>query len=158
MKIIVFSDSHGNIENMKKVIDKTLPMTDLQLYIHCGDGLMEFNMLRERYPEKRFIGVQGNNDNSDEPYDAVIDFDGYRTLITHSHRYYGDLLNIAKARDIQIVLYGHTHIRSYSYSDGVHLFNPGSIARPRDGKLSSYGVVEIRRGVLFSHGEVRKLY
>ena len=154
MKIIVFSDSHGNIDNMKKVIDKTLPMTDLQLYIHCGDGLTEFNILREKYPEKGFIGVRGNNDTSGELFDTIIDLDGYRTLITHSHRYYGDLLNIAKARDVQIVLYGHTHVRSYSYRDGVHLFNPGSTAYPRDGKSPSYGNIEIRRGVLFSHGEI----
>jgi phosphoesterase, MJ0936 family len=154
MKIIVFSDSHGNINNMKKVIDKTLPTTDL--YIHCGDGLFEFNMLSEKYPECGFIGVKGNGDMfaSAELYDMIIDIDGYRTLITHGHRYYGDLLDIAKSRDVQIVLYGHSHAREYAYRDGIYLFNPGSISLPRDGKLPSYGVIETRKGILFSHGEI----
>lgn len=153
MKIIVFSDSHGSFYNMKKVIDKTLPMTDM--YIHCGDGVDEFNDLREKYPERGFIGVRGNTDwySYTEVFDAIITVDKYRVLITHGHKY-GDLFSIAKARECNIVLSGHTHVRSERYIDGIHLFNPGSIERPRDGKPPSYGVMEVRNGILFSHGEV----
>jgi len=153
IKIIIFSDSHGNSANMKKVIENTLPTTEL--YIHCGDGIEEFNALRTSYPERGFVCVRGNSDYfvAGEVFDTVLDLDGYRTLITHGHRYV-DLLNLAKARDCKVVLSGHTHERSYEYTDGVYLFNPGSISRPRDGKAPSYGVMEIRNGILFSHGEI----
>ena len=138
---------------MKKVIENTLPTTDL--YIHCGDGIEEFNTLRGIYPERAFTGVRGNSDYfvKDEVFDIILDLDGYRTLITHGHKYY-DLLSTAKSRECKVVLSGHTHERFYEYIDGIYMFNPGSISRPRDAKPPSYGVMEIRNGILFSHGEV----
>lgn len=153
MKIIIFSDSHGSSKNLKKVIDKTLSTTDL--YIHLGDGINEFNILRENYPEKGFISVRGNCDtfSSCETDETVINFEGYRVLITHGHKY-ANIKGIAKARDADVVLSGHTHKRYYEHDNGLHIFNPGSISRPRDGKSPSYGVMEIRNGILFSHGEV----
>lgn len=154
MKIIIFSDSHGSFYNMKTVIDKTLLTTDI--YIHLGDGIEEFNMLRKRYPERGFIGVCGNCDynlySHNEIYETILTINEYRVLLMHGHKYFP--LSIAKERDVNVVLSGHTHIRSYKYTDGVHLFNPGSVLKPRDGKPPSYGLMEVRNGILFSHVNV----
>lgn len=151
MKIIIFSDSHGSINGMLRTVEKTIVSADV--YIHCGDGLKEFNILRERYPERGFIGVCGNRDLIDgEVYEIVTDLCGYRTLIVHSHY---DLLTTAKSKNCKIVLYGHSHARKCEYIDGIYLFNPGSVYNPRDGKPPSYGVMEVRNnGILFSHGDI----
>ena len=44
-----------------------------------------------------------------------------------------------RAREADIVLYGHTHIAYTGYEDGLYILNPGT-ARPAGG---SYGMVDI---------------
>ena len=59
----------------------------------------------------------------------------------------------AKENNCNIALFGHTHEKYYSYEDGLHLFNPGSIGSGYGG--ASYGVINITdKGILLSHGRL----
>src|SRR5699024_2089156 len=111
MKILIVSDTHGHERNLKKVIEK-VGQTDL--FIHLGDidGHEDYIEALAYCPVHM---VSGNNDFfSDLPREEEFQLGRYHVLITHGH-YYGvsvgtdRLKEEACSRNIDIVMYGHTH-------------------------------------------------
>ena len=98
--------------------------------------------------------------NTAAAHDTIIYVEG--NLNSAGHRYVsGDfpqnLIETAKADGADLVLFGHLHIRMDRYADGIHLFNPGSAAQPRDQFAPSYGLVDIMEsGILTAHGELQR--
>ena len=97
--------------------------------------------------------MSGNNDFfSDLPREEEIELAGRRVLVTHGH-YYGVSMDIygvvdeARSRGCEIVLFGHTHKPVAERRCGVLAINPGSLSYPRqEGRNPSYAVMEIARG------------
>lgn len=165
MKIIVFSDSHGSTYNMEKVI-KMHGSADY--FFHLGDGISEFNLLKEKYTDKVFIGVEGNMDffslfMTRSVTETTLEIEGYRFFLTHGHKYgvKGGLDNIISAgrqRQADVILYGHTHIPYSGYLNfedkPLRILCPGSIEKPFDGK-PSFGIIEIKNGnIVAFHSEL----
>ena len=49
-----------------------------------------------------------------------------------------------RSRNVDIVMFGHTHRPFLEQSDGVTLLNPGSLSYPRqEGRKGSYMIMEI---------------
>ncbi len=146
MKIVVFSDTHGLTSSSQEVVEKNL---DADLFIFLGDGENEYNFVYNNYPQKSFLGVAGNCDYySNLPDIGEFFLKGKKIVYTHGHRYsvrgsIDVLYSLAKEREADIVLFGHTHERFYSVRDGIHFLNPGSATIPRDGKGPSYAVIEL---------------
>ena len=46
MKIVIFSDSHGDAETMCGVVEKENP----DMIIYLGDGIADAEQLNEKYP------------------------------------------------------------------------------------------------------------
>jgi putative phosphoesterase len=140
------SDSHGNLQNLKKCVEKNIKS---EIFLFAGDCEAEILSLCEMYPYKDIRAVSGNNDFRPVlPQDLYIDVDGAKIFLTHGHRYhvYSGLETLcykAVSTGCNIAVFGHTHSRFMSYEDGLYLINPGSIARPRDGKPPSYGYIDI---------------
>ena len=72
--------------------------------------------------------------------------------MTHGH-YYGvsmglyGVLDEGKARECQVVLFGHTHRPVEETEEGILLLNPGSLSYPRQkGRQRSYIVMEKENG------------
>lgn len=145
MRILVLSDSHGDVNNMQYVIDRH---KDAKYIIHAGDGIEQFEDLSYLYPNKKFIMVSGNNDwGSNYPYELLTQIDKTRIFIAHGHTmgvYFSTepLYKAAVKYNAKIAIYGHTHIANVEYRDGIYIMNPGSIKRPRDGQ-KSYGFIDI---------------
>ena len=59
MRIVAFSDTHGNYSVMHKIFKKN---GSADLFIFLGDGINEYNMLKTLYIDKKIIGVHGNCD------------------------------------------------------------------------------------------------
>ncbi len=168
MKIIVISDSHGGGIYIKKVLDDH---RDADAVFFLGDGISDLFSLREKYPKLAFIGVRGNCDIGylGDMYSVgvceQITLEGKRIFACHGHTYsvkggVGTLVSAARAREADIVLFGHTHKRMDRYipEDGegraLYLINPGSIGG-RGGEGHSFCILDIRDGgVLASFGEV----
>ena len=154
MKILVFSDSHGNGKNVVEAIEKS--GVGVSLVVFLGDGLGDVEYARGKFPNLQFFEVRGNCDffANDTPKQSVLDLDGVRLLITHGDKYnvkYG-LTNITYAGaelEVNGILFGHTHIPTdrceYVNEKRIQLFNPGSIAQ------GSYGVLNISNGVLVTN-------
>ena len=87
MKILVFSDSHGESENMERAFDMH-PEADY--VFHLGDGSREFERLAAAHPEKSFTGVNGNFEDF-VSYNGVksvtLEIEGTRFFLCHGHRF-----------------------------------------------------------------------
>lgn len=140
MKIIVVSDSHGRDETLSDVL-KRYP--DADAYIHCGD----IETAPSTFPQ--LITVRGNNDMFfDYPEERIITMGSHRIYIVHSHQFMysrriEQMAKKAKEENCDIVCFGHTHVALYEECNGVHILNPGSLWRSRDGRGPSYAVMNI---------------
>lgn len=149
MRVIVVSDTHGSYEKLEFVIKRH---QDADLLIHLGDGARELLKLKEKYKSLNMGVVCGNCDPPSLPLApfSEISVSRHKIFACHGDFYYvtaglTPLLNEAKKREADIVLYGHTHKKFTGYQNSIHIMNPGSLARPRDGS-SSYGIIDINNG------------
>lgn len=167
MKILVFSDSHGNASRMSRAISMH---PDAEMIFFLGDGLREAIPAAREHSEAAFLAVRGNCDRfvsffskCDTRTEEIVSILGHRILLTHGHAYgvkggLGALIASAERQEADLVLFGHTHLRHEEYlaerEKPLRLFNPGSISLPWEGK-PSYGIVTLRDDqVLLSHGEI----
>ncbi len=157
MKILVFSDSHGNTSRMKSAIDDHLP--SCKMIIHLGDGVRDIDYVSSFYPEIPVVSLKGNGETFSRDV-RVFDECGVRFMCMHGHSY-GVKLSLDRAvyaaeeKGADILLYGHTHtakdtVVNLESGKSIRVFNPGSVGR---GYPCSYGIIEIdRRGnILTSH-------
>lgn len=152
MKLLVFSDSHGRWERMKRIIDRL----DADAVLFLGDGMRDLDRVISGYNgSAMFIAVKGNCDGYDgTPEERLLTLDGVRILMLHGHsrgvKHGREVLEAyGRINDAALILYGHTHqaeIRYVSeYDSPYYVFNPGSIGAHRyDG--ASYGYIEIIDG------------
>lgn len=138
MKVIIVSDSHGRDEALRDVLEKH---KDADAFIHCGD----IEACASDFPQ--YVIVRGNNDLFfDLPDEKILALGKHRLYITHSHQFmYSKRVELLakKAKEVgcDMVCYGHTHVAFYEIHDGVHIINPGSLWRSRDGRGPSYAIV-----------------
>lgn len=150
MRVIVFSDSHGQLAHAVRSLKEAGPV---DLIIHAGDFYLDgMNLAAEtNLPVKV---VMGNCDLHDDGLqELVLELAGHRILLVHGHAFaskhrVGKLVSRASEIGADTVVFGHSHIAGFIREDGVLLFNPGSISRPRDHDRPSYGILEIDEDVI----------
>ena len=140
MRALVFSDSHGNINNMISVIE--LNRGHAEYIFHLGDIERDIDDIRSCYPSFKVEGVCGNNDWRPQGVsELILTIGKHRVMMTHGHLYgvkhgLSRLLEKAKNEGVDVLLYGHTHIPFCHEVEGILVMNPGSISRPNDGRAS----------------------
>jgi putative phosphoesterase len=144
MKVLIVSDTHRKNENYFKVLELVKP----ELVIHCGDAEGSEYVLTEAAKCPVQI-VLGNNDFfSYLPRELELKIASYKVWVTHGHNYYVSMGNEvikreAQARDMDIVMYGHTHKPVVDRKGSVIAVNPGSLSYPRqEGRRPSYIIME----------------
>lgn len=148
MRVLVFSDSHGDVRPMERAINA---IGKFDAIIHLGDIERDVLWLAKHYPQYPLYSVLGNNDFfADREKEAVVTLDGVGIFMCHGHtrgvgRGTDNLLAAAKARGCSVALYGHTHRSDDRTEDGVLIFNPGSCTLPRE-SAPSFGILEIENG------------
>lgn len=149
MRIMALSDSHGSSSAIRNAISQHAK--DIDTVIFLGDGLREFENVKKDYPHLKFYSVTGNCDTdiTAKTFDE-IKICGTVIFFTHGHYYNvksgtSALVSAAKNAGAQIALYGHTHIPDISFSSGITVVNPGSVARSRNGE-NTYCIIELQRG------------
>ena len=135
MKILVLSDSHGNLDNMVQAVERESP----RMILHLGDCWRDGERLHDRFPEIPFHQVPGNCDfRSQEPAERLLFIRDKRVLICHGHTYgvKQSLLPAgyaAEEQNLDLFLFGHTHRPLVDMRRKTLFLNPGSIgdyARP----------------------------
>ena len=147
MKILVLSDSHGNIENMVRAVEAEQP----RMLLHLGDCWRDAEWLHDRFPDLEFHQVPGNCDfRSTEPTERLLFIEDFRVLLCHGHTYgvKQSLLRAgyeAEEQNLDLFLFGHTHSPMVDRRGKTWFLNPGSIG---DHFRPTYGVVIIEPGKL----------
>jgi len=146
MRILIVSDTHRHDQNLKEVLRGAGSIDRL---IHLGDAEGSEDYIRQIANCPVNI-VRGNNDfYCDLPREEEFTLGRYKVLITHGHYYYvslnmQEITRQAKARNMDIVMFGHTHRPLIKLEDGIAFLNPGSISYPRqEGRKPSFIIMEI---------------
>ncbi len=138
MRILVISDSHGNIANLKHVLGFAAA-SNLDAIIHCGDWDNKeavYTVVSVGIP---VYGVMGNADVNPEVYrvlaEKLVKFDPDFLKIVLADRKIGishfpDKVN--KQIDTQkfdILFHGHTHRKRNDLIENTRIVNPGALHR-----------------------------
>jgi putative phosphoesterase len=147
MRILIFSDTHGDARVMPRVV----AAEKCSLVLHLGDCVADCDALRREFPMIPVWQVAGNDFRdrlSGVQDDYTFELEGVRVFMTHGDRYGGTAETVcaaAEARGAAVALFGHTHVAATGVFGGAAFMNPGSPARPRDGR-ASYGVLTLENG------------
>jgi len=148
MKIGVVSDSHGNRFFLQKAIQK---MSEVELIFHLGDLASDGYFISEKL-KKPVVSVRGNCDFSlKAPAYQKIEVAGKSFFLTHGHLYhvqfgYDRLIYKAEEEQVDVALFGHTHMSMVFSEKGILFMNPGSTVQPRGGRPRSIGILLIQEG------------
>ena len=140
MKILVFSDSHGNPSRMESAVRTQLRFGKIDRIFFLGDGIRDFHTIERAFPSIICSGVYGNCDNGYDPdvvYLRSAEVGGFRFLLMHGHKYNVKLTlqtaaDYAISQKADVLLFGHTHQPTDITIDGsdggyVRMINPGSV-------------------------------
>ena len=151
MKILIFSDSHGDVDIMCGVIEKEKP----DMIIHLGDSIADAEQLQNKYPDIEMIKVLGGIDSQkeDEEWIQHVEICGKRFMLTHGHTFLDEATIYCQgqqnmwlyAGNSDIVLYGHMHEPFINCSEGKWIMCPGRIGRHiKGGGINpKYGILKI---------------
>jgi predicted phosphodiesterase len=90
---------------------------------------------------------------ADYPQEQVLEIGGKRLLLTHQVKLVkGDcfLLEAFRGRDLDAVVFGHSHMVLEEWREGVLLFKPGAAGKRRFRVVPSVGILEVGSDTLRS--------
>ena len=155
MVLGVMSDTHGNLENLRQALREIQSKHNTDLFIHLGDDYDDAQVFEEfGCAYLRVPGVYSDYyAESSVPNRLVKSFEGWRLLLSHTDRSHANDLaedlrpqELIDAKQIDVVLYGHSHIPRLHTEKGILFINPGHLkVEDKKGYTPSYGVVSIAR-------------
>ncbi len=148
MKILIISDTHGDLRNLYTVLEKEKPIDSL---FHLGDVSRDDDEIRA-IADCACAFVRGNCDwCSDERDFRDFGLLGHTVHMEHGHMLPGSFDAIAAraaALGADILLFGHTHSPVCVRHNGVYIVNPGSLSKPRQSDhRPSYVILNIEAGL-----------
>lgn len=160
MKVVVLSDSHADsIDQLpRRIVDE---LSGADLIVHAGD-YTGTQLLAELRRLGNFKGVHGNMDEAEIkrelPALVTIAVGGFSIGVNHPSEGgvpFGIEQRIrAKFRDIDAIIFGHTHRTKNEYKDGVLYFNPGSATGTFPASASTFGIITVGEEM---RGEILKV-
>ena len=147
IKILVVSDSHGNIPRLRAIIEKESPF---QYLIHCGDGVAD--LFHVPVPDDIImVKVAGNIDRArgiDIERISMLDVGRIRIMAAHGdqfhvHTGFSLIEKEGRSRKADIVLFGHTHA-AFRGEGKPMLMNPGPAEKGRYGIILLNGAFRAR--------------
>lgn len=137
MRVLVISDTHGDISRLGDVLDACSQIGVLDHIIHLGDGARDMDRLAEKiaaeFPRAVVHGVQGNNDFSAPWLPPCLTLSLGRQMLFAAHGHHhgvkqglSRLDEASAAAGCHVTLFGHTH-RPLMQMGHTLLLNPGSV-------------------------------
>ncbi|MBM6618177.1 metallophosphoesterase family protein [Bacillus suaedaesalsae] len=159
MKVVVLSDTHmpKKAKQLPRILIEHLMKSD---YIfHLGDW-QTVDLYNELKSYATIIGVAGNVDNNEIVellgYHKIIEIKGYTFGLVHGHQGKGRTteeraLNTFPNKNVDVILFGHSHIPVLKKVNNSILFNPGSPTDKRRQSHFSFGIIEINETIILQH-------
>lgn len=149
MKIGLTGDTHGSMQNLRRVIAAAPPV---EQWLHTGDYARDSLYLKSQ-TGLEVTAVCGNCDAGETDFnvDEFLYLQGFNIWLAHGHRYlHGgspqELVWWAHRLEVDIVVFGHTHVPLVKWYGDVLLVNPGSPSRPRSMDGPTFGVLTLNEG------------
>ncbi|MEO5357709.1 MAG: metallophosphoesterase [Nitrospirae bacterium YQR-1] len=134
MLVGVMSDSHDNMDNLKRAVD-LFNKRGVSKVLHAGDFTSGFTFRILKDLEAEFTGIFGNNDGDiyllnrhsngriyKQPCELVLD--GKKAVMIHEHFLVKALTHSGL---YDIVIYGHTHVAVQQRTGSTLALNPGEL-------------------------------
>ncbi|MCK4916841.1 MAG: metallophosphoesterase [Candidatus Omnitrophica bacterium] len=152
MKLLVISDTHIPLaaKNLPSIIENEAKTSDY--CIHCGD-FISYPIFEKLEAWSQIYAVHGNMD--DEilkktlPEIKILKLDSITLGITHGGGNPKNIISnvnnkfINNFQEIDIFLFGHSHLALNEAINGKIYFNPGSPTDTIFAPYQSYGIIEI---------------
>ena len=148
-RILAISDTHAkSLRDLPRALLTEISSADI--VVHCGDYTSVALLKELQALAKRFVGVYGNMDTVDIRQEVsrktAFDIDGKKIGVIHPH-WGGEPFGIEEAivkefRNVDLILFGHTHDAWKGSIDGVTLVNPGQ-AYADDTAKATAGIVKV---------------
>ncbi len=145
--ILVISDTHGAKMKMTAAVRR---FPDADMIFHLGDTSRDADYIRT-ITDKPVCSVRGNCDlGSDAETELALSVEGVKILLVHGHKHNvkSSLLGLgifAQEQEANIALFGHTHVPTVQFWNGIQLCNPGSLGEPRM-HPATVGLLTVDRG------------
>jgi putative phosphoesterase len=150
MIIGIISDTHDNLDNLKKAL-QIFHSNGVEHIIHAGDYTSPFTYKVIKNFKGGFTGIFGNNDGDrvllNNMYQAriypqphVFSLDGRKIVVMHEP---GVVDAVAESGHYDLVIYGHTHEPVIRRVKDTLVVNPGEAAGWLYGK-PSVAVVDLK--------------
>jgi len=151
IKIGVISDTHLDDydDKMRKCVAEHF--SDVDMILHAGD-MVDLRVLKI-FGEKEVKAVCGNMDNYSVqekfPKQLIFEINGFKFLLIHG---WGSPWGIeerisAEFKDVDCIVYGHTHKPANHKKGNVLFFNPGSAVDRYFASSRTIGILEIDKGI-----------
>jgi hypothetical protein len=151
MKVGILSDTHIR---KGRIIPRFVweALVDVDTILHAGDIVTE-SVLEELGLLAPVIAVKGNCDwwVEDLPAKTIIQLGNLKIGITHGYLGKGNntplrALNTFLEDEVDMIIFGHSHIPYKTFLNGIMMFNPGSPTERRGQPHFSMGLMTIEDG------------
>ncbi|ASF41568.1 metal-dependent phosphodiesterase [Halobacillus halophilus] len=159
MKIVVLSDTHmpKKGKSLPERLVEELPSADA--IIHTGDWHSKEVVEELKKYGPPLYGVYGNVDGEDIqsvfPYKQTIELNGFRIGLIHGHGEKKTTEKRAvegfKGEEVDLIIFGHSHLPLTRYMNKVMLFNPGSVTDKRKMPYYSFGILRLEENIHAEH-------
>lgn len=156
MRVLIVSDTHGAHRNLNRALEEA---GAIDMFIHLGDVEGGEDYINGLVTCEKHI-VRGNNDFFSElPKEEEFRIGPKKVFITHGHNYYVSLdpqqvKDEGRARNVDIVMFGHTHRPYLDRDQDITVLNPGSLSYPRqEGRKGSYMIMELHEDGQLDYSE-----
>lgn len=121
--VAILSDTHGLLRDEVKE-----QVATADVIIHAGD-INTMKIVEQMRSYAPLYVVRGNNDKEwaeDLPHCLWFEIEGVRIHLVHNKK------DIPKnIKDIDLIIYGHSHKYDDKIVEGIRMFNPGSCGKRR---------------------------
>jgi putative phosphoesterase len=155
MRIGVVSDSHREIENLRKAVLLLINKQNVEAIVHLGDNYEDTSIFKKF--DVKIIKVPGVFSNyyqdKDIPNRIIEIFNDRKTLITHTKCCHendlpGDLKpeEFVCKKSVDVILYGHSHIPRIEQKHDILYINPGHLkSEDKKGYPPTFAVVDFQK-------------
>lgn len=139
------SDTHNYGSAIERAVAAAGPV---DMWLHAGDYCEDSEHLMSTGVP--VVAVAGNCDGANAccKIDEFVEVQGVKIWLTHGHRYpaqarLAELAYWGRQYEVDVVIFGHSHVPEITRRDGLLMINPGSPTRPRGGSGPSCAVLDI---------------
>ena len=161
MLIAIISDTHMP-RGPRRLPDACVErLQSADLILHAGDVMAEDALAEMEAIGPPLVAVHGNVDSAALrarlPGERIVEAEGARIAMVHdSGPARGRIERLRRRfRDVDAVVFGHSHMPLHEHADGFQIFNPGSPTERRRAPVRTMGMAHVEEAqVVFEFVEL----